>query len=119
MSERIPPGERMPPLGTLTDRVQLKRREMTSEDEGGHVALFVPVTSLWARVRSLTGRQGTSADGRAVEISHSVVVRFRSDVKPGDRMVYRGRNLDVVSAADLNGRRAYLSCACSETSFTG
>ena len=112
-------SEHIPPIGTLTDRVQLKRREMTNEDEGGHVALFVPVTNLWARVRSLTGRQGTSADGRAVEISHSVVVRFRNDVKPGDRMVYRGRNLDVVSAADLNGRRAYLSCACSETSFTG
>jgi SPP1 family predicted phage head-tail adaptor len=54
-----------------------------------------------------------------VAISHSVVLRFRSDVSPGDRIVYRGRNLDVVSTADLNGRRAYLSCACSETSFTG
>jgi head-tail adaptor len=64
-------NEAIPPIGTLTDRVQLKRREMTGESEGGHVALFVPVTSLWARVRSLTGRQGTSADGRAVEISHA------------------------------------------------
>lgn len=112
-------SERIPAIGTLTDRVQLKRREMTGEAEGGHVALLVPVTSLWARVRSLTGRQGTSADGRAVEISHAVVLRFRTDIKPGDRIVYRGRNLDVVSMADLNGRRAYLSCACSETSFTG
>ena len=112
-------SERLPPIGTLTDRVQFKRRDMSGEDEGGHVALFVPVTSLWARVRSLSGRQGTSADGRAVAISHAVVLRFRSDVKPGDRLVYRGRNLDVVSAADLNGRRAYLSCTCSETSFTG
>ncbi|WP_240232899.1 phage head closure protein [Devosia lacusdianchii] len=112
-------SERVPPIGTLTDRVQLKRREMTGEDEGGHATLFVPVTSIWARVRSLSGRQGTSADGRAVEITHSVVLRFRTDVKPGDRMVYRGRTLDVVSAADLNGRRAYLSCTCSETSFTG
>jgi SPP1 family predicted phage head-tail adaptor len=112
-------SERIPPIGTLTDRVQYRRREMSREDDGGHVAIFVPVTSLWARVRSLTGRQGTSADGRAVEISHAVVMRFRKDVKPGDRIVYRGRNLDVVSAADLNGRRAYLSCACSETSFTG
>ena len=112
-------SERAPPIGTLTDRVQLRRREMLPEAEGGHAALFVPTASVWARVRSLSGRQGTSADGRAVEISHSVVLRFRSDVTPGDRIVYRGRNLDVVSAADLNGRRAYLSCACSETSFTG
>ncbi|HEV7344794.1 MAG TPA: phage head closure protein [Devosia sp.] len=112
-------NERLPAVGTLTDRVQFKRREMMAEASGGHLALFVPVTSLWARVRSLTGRQGTSADGRAVEISHVVVLRYRQDVKPGDRIVYRGRNLDVVSAADVNGRRAYLSCACSETSFTG
>lgn len=112
-------SERIPSLGTLTDRVQLRRREMTAEVEGGHAAIYVPITSLWARVRSLAGRQGQSADGRAVEISHSVVLRFRTDVKPGDRIVYRGRNLDVVSASDINGRRAYLGCSCSETSFTG
>lgn len=109
----------LPALGTLTDRVQLKRREMMPEAEGGHATVFVPVTSLWARVRSLSGRQGHGADGRVVEVSHAVVLRFRTDIKPGDRIVYRGRNLDVVSAADLNGRRAYLSCNCSETSFTG
>lgn len=112
-------GERVPPIGTLTDRVQFKRRESLGDGGAGHERIFVPVTSLWARVRSLAGRQGTNADGRAVEISHSVVLRFRSDVSPGDRLVYRGRNLEVVSAADLNGRRAYLSCSCSETSFTG
>lgn len=109
----------MPPPGTLTDRVQLKRRESSSDGGGGHERVYVPVNHLWARVRSLTGRQGTNADGRTVAISHSVVLRFRADVSPGDRIVYRGRNLDVVSTADLNGRRAYLSCACSETSFTG
>ena len=111
--------EKIPSLGTLTDRVQLKRRESLDDGGGGHQRIFVPVTSLWARVRSLSGRQGSNADGRMVAISHSVVLRFRGDVAPGDRIVYRGRNLDVVSTADLNGRRAYLSCACSETSFTG
>jgi phage head-tail adaptor, putative, SPP1 family len=112
-------GERFPAIGTLTDRVELKRRETISDGGGGHQRIFVPVTNLWARVRSLSGRQGTNADGRMVAISHSVVLRFRGDVVPGDRIVYRGRNLDVVSTADLNGRRAYLSCNCSETSFTG
>lgn len=112
-------SERIPPIGTLTDRVQFKRRETAGEAEGGQVALFVPVASLWARVRSLSGRHGTTADGRVVEISHAVVLRFRNDIKPGDRIIYRGRHLHVVSAADLNGRRAYLSCACSEAAFTG
>ncbi len=110
---------RVPPIGTLTDRVQLKRREMTGELAGGHATLFVPVTNLWARVRSLSAREGLGADGRNVTVSHAVVLRFRKDVSPGDRLVYRGRNLEVVSAADLDGRRAYLSCTCSETGWTG
>lgn len=112
-------SETIPPIGTLTDRVQLKKRETLAEAEGGHERIFVPLSNAWARVRSLTGRQGTNADGRMVAISHSVVLRFRGDVGPGDRIVYRGRNLDVVSAADINGRRAYIACACSETQVTG
>ncbi|KQT49761.1 hypothetical protein ASG47_05480 [Devosia sp. Leaf420] len=109
----------VPPIGTLTDRVQLRRRESVAEPEGGHARIFVPLGNAWARVRSLSGRQGSNADGRMVAISHTVVLRFRPDLGPGDRIIYRGRNLDVVSAADLNGRRAYLSCSCSETQVTG
>ena len=108
-----------PEVGSLTDRVSFQRRETTGENEGGHIALFVPVTSLWARVRALSGRQVTEADARGVAVSHTVVVRFRTDVKAGDRFGYRGRWLSVVSAADLNGRRAWLSCQCVETGVVG
>ncbi len=108
-----------PALGSLTDRVQLKSREMTPEDDGGHSAIYVPLATVWGRVRSLSGRAGQSADGRAVTISHAVALRFRTDVGPGDRIVYRGRNLEIVSAADLDGRRSWLSCLCSETVVTG
>ncbi|MFD1944520.1 phage head closure protein [Paradevosia shaoguanensis] len=112
-------SEHIPALGTLTDRVQILRREMTGEPEGGHATLFVPIATVWSRVRPLSGRQGVGADGRGVTVSHSVVMRFRPDVKPGDRVVYRGRRLEVVTAGDINGRRAYLSCSCAESAVTG
>ena len=109
----------IPPIGALTDRVQLLRRDMAAEEGGGHVTLYVPLAKVWSRVRPVSGRAGQAADGRAVTISHICVMRFRNDIKPGDRLLYRGRKLDVVTAGDLNGRRAYLSCACSETQVTG
>ncbi|MDB5541073.1 MAG: head-tail adaptor protein [Devosia sp.] len=112
-------SEAAPAVGSLTDRVSFQRRETTGEDDGGHAVLFVPVTTLWARVRALSGRQVAEADGRGVAVSHSVVVRFRTDVKAGDRFGYRGRWLSVVSAGDLNGRRGWLSCACVETGVVG
>jgi SPP1 family predicted phage head-tail adaptor len=109
----------LPPVGSLTDRVQFQRREMTREAEGGHLTVYVPVATVWSRVRGLSARSAMSADGRGSAVSHAVVTRFRSDVKPGDRFVYRGRHLSVVSAEDLNGRRAYLSCQCSEVAVSG
>jgi SPP1 family predicted phage head-tail adaptor len=111
--------ERASSLGMLTDRVQLLRRTAADEDEGGEVAAFTLIATVWARVRALATRAAFEADGRGQAISHSVVMRFRTDVKPGDRVTYRGRTLEVVSAADMDGRRAYLSCRCLERAVTG
>jgi SPP1 family predicted phage head-tail adaptor len=112
-------SERVPPVGTLTDRVTLKRRELVEEGGGGHASLLVPLGNAWARVRSHAGREGQSADGRVVVISHTVVLRFRRDLGPGDRIIYRGQPLEVVSAGDLNGKRAFLSCACTQLARAG
>lgn len=110
---------RIPALGTLTDRVQLRRRDTVAEAEGGHSMVFVPLATVWARVRALSARSSVLADAQAVAASHSVVMRFRTDLKPKDRLIFRGRVLDVLAAEDMNGRRAYLRCLCAETAVTG
>lgn len=112
-------SERAPPIGTLTDRVQLQRRDVAQEGEGGHAVTYVPIASAWSRVKLLSSRQVAEAEARGVALSHAVVLRFRTDIGPGDRIVYRGRVLDIVAAGDLNGRRAYLSCRCVERVVTG
>lgn len=109
----------VPPLGSLCDRIQLRRRDASIEPEGGQFVVFTPLGHTWSRVRHLSARSGETADGRSVGLSHAVVMRFRSDIGPGDRVIYRGRSLEIVSAEDLNGRRAYLSCLCAETAVTG
>jgi SPP1 family predicted phage head-tail adaptor len=106
-------------IGALSDRVSLQRRVDTSELEGGVTHMFMTVSSLWARVRTLSARLAMAGDGRAAEASHSVVVRFRSDVAVGDRFGWRGRWLEVVGTSDLDGRRTWLSCTCVERGMAG
>ena len=48
-----------------------------------------------------------------------MVLRFRGDLKPGDRIAYRGGDLDIAGTGDLNGRKAYLSCQCVARVVTG
>lgn len=111
-------GPAIPPIGTMTDRVQLLRRVTTEEPEGGEPAVFSPIATVWARVRALSARNALESDGRGQGITHAVVLRFRTDLKPGDRIVYRGAALEVEAANDLNGRRAYLSCQCTARAVT-
>lgn len=106
-------------LGALTDRVSLQRRVDTSELEGGVTHMFMTVSSLWARVRSLSARLAMAGDGRTAEASHAVVVRFRTDVVVGDRFGWRGRWLEVVGVADMDGRRTWLNCTCQERGMAG
>lgn len=109
----------LPGIGGLTDRVELQRRTTSSEAEGGHAVLYVPSGTLWARVRLLGASRGVAADARSLEASHSVVIRHRSGVEPGDRFVYRGRKLEVLSTEDISGRRQFLACRCMERRSVG
>lgn len=109
----------IPPVGSLRDRVQLQKREMALMPDGGHETIFFPITSVWARVRSRSARFAREGDGRAATSTHNVVVRFRKDIAAGDRIIYRGRALEVLDAEDINGRRAYLACQCVETAMVG
>ena len=110
---------RTPPIGSLRDRVQIQRKDVSALSSGGSEVTFVPLATVWARVHQISERAGEISDGRGARISHSVVMRFRSDIATGDRLVYRGRALEVIAAEDLNGRRAYLNCSCTETRIGG
>ncbi len=107
-----------PTIGTLRDRVQLYRKDMTAEPEGGHMTVYVPLATIWARVHARPAGLGDFADSRGTRATHTVVMRFRSDLVAGDRIVCRGRVLEVLSVEDLNGKRAYITCACAETTVT-
>jgi len=111
-------GER-PALGTLRDRVALMRRDQVVGDGGGLETSFFPLATVWARVTALSPALTGHAGGEAARISHTAVMRYRTDLSPGDRLVYRNTPLEVVSAEDLNGRRAFLVCRCRAFEQTG
>ena len=108
-----------PPIGGLRDRVSYQKRMSTPEAGGGQMVDFVPGATLWARVTPLGTRWGAAADGRGVMATHSVVLRFRTDIRAGDRFVFRGRRLVVESAEGIAGGRTFLGCRCRETAVTG
>lgn len=107
------------PIGGLTERVQWQRRTTTPEAGGGHAVDFLSILTLWARVRPIGLSPGVAADARGATASHSVVIRHRSGIAPGDRFLHRGRKLEVLGTEDISGRGKFLACRCVDRQVTG
>jgi len=112
-------GRDFPALGTLRERIELFRKDQSVDLAGGNVEAFVSLGSVWAKVEQKNGTISAIADARSVGIYHNITIRFRTDLNPGDRIIYRSQNLEVISASDLNARKAYLVLKCSQIQVTG
>lgn len=112
-------SEKPPPLGTLRERIALFSKQTLIDPDGGQDVTYVPLGTVWARVAAAAPRRDALADGVATTVTHTAVVRHRTDLNPGDRLTWRGRTLDIVGAEDLNGRRAYTVIRCTETTTAG
>jgi len=111
--------KKTPPLGALRERIELFSKQTLIDPDGGQDVAYVPLGSVWARVAATIPRRAEPADGVATTVTHTAVVRYRTDLSPGDRVTWRGRTLDIVGAEDLNGRRAYTVIRCTETTTAG
>ncbi|NOZ32803.1 MAG: phage head closure protein [Alphaproteobacteria bacterium] len=112
-------GHGTPSLGALRERVDVASRLTTIGAGGGQTVTHTPRGKAWARVTTRSAGRIEAGDGVATRVTHSVVMRFRTDIGAGDRITYRGLNLEIIDTADLNGRRAYLACQCRAIKVTG
>lgn len=112
-------GRNAPSLGSLRERIELKQTTQSIDSAGGHADSLTSLGLVWAEVNTASGSLVFSGDARNAKITHTIIIRFRSDLKPGDRINYRGEELEVISAEDLNGRHAYLKVLCSQLTIAG
>ena len=112
-------AKRAPSLGSLRERVELKQNTQTMDAAGGHSDNYVSLGQVWARISASNGALDVSGDARNAKINFEIIIRFRDDLKPGDQIIYRSEKLEIISLADLNGRRAYLQIICSQISIAG
>lgn len=111
MSEPISLGG----VARLRHRVRLEATVRTATSGGAALVTWLPVAELWASVEPITGSERVDADARAGRLTHSVTLRYRSDVTTAHRFVFGTRILDIRSVRDLDERHVRLVCLCDET----
>ena len=91
--------------GTLRERVEWQRAAQSADGQGGFARAWTTAMTLNAEVVPVTGRETLIGGALQGVEMWDVVVRYRPAIGVADRLLWRGRTLNIRSAADPDGRR--------------
>ena len=72
-----------------------------------------------ARARSLNGRESVIGQVLQGVSVFEVIIRYRSDIKPSDQLLFEGRELNIHSAEDREGTRVWTHITASSEAAQG
>ena len=104
----------MLPAGQLNQRVTFQVLGSGSDDHGQPVRTWTAhASSVPARVTPIRAKEGDTADGIFSVGSIVVVVRYRTDITPAMRVVWRSANYAISGTPiDVGGRKEGLEMLC-------
>lgn len=100
--------------GALRHRVQLQARSATQDGAGGQANTWTTTCWLWAQVSPSGGLEKEAGGAFRGKTLHNVKMRYRPDITPAARLVFRGRYFNIVSVNDVDERKRDLDMICEE-----
>lgn len=101
-------------IADLKHRLVVEQQSRVGDGGGGAVATWNRLAEVWGAIRPRTGAERPEGDGTTGRVTHSVIIRWRSDVTPAMRLREGARVLDVRAVYDPDDDRRWLVCLCEE-----
>lgn len=101
--------------GRLRERIQIQRQATATDAAGEPAGAWATVGTAWARVESLRSSEPVVAMKAEGRLTHGVWVRAGFSILPTDRLLWRGRVLEIVGPPRLDERRSLIELDATET----
>lgn len=98
----------------LDKRIELQATTKVSDGMGGFTNTFITLATIWAAIWPTSANEITAANATVMVVSHRIRIRYRSVLKASWRIVYAGRNFNIVSIIDPNMSHEWLDIMCKE-----
>lgn len=100
-------------IGAMRERVTIQAEAQTPDNGGGYALSWSSVTSCWARVRPLGGREQAARGGlEAAQIYEVTIRRQAAAVTPENRLLWGSVPLNIRSVINMDERGEYLTLSC-------
>lgn len=98
----------------LSERITIERASTVADGYGGQTVTWSAVYphKIWAKIRSVRGREEERQGRTATVETYLMTVRFGVSVEVTDRIVWREKYFNVRAVADREGMREWLTLEC-------
>lgn len=100
--------------GELRTQMILEEQVETPDGQGGFTVVWTEIATLWAAIDAAGGRAESFAGRSAIVSTHTIWLRHRDDVCPGQRLRRGAHIYRVDQAEDADGSRRYLFVRATE-----
>jgi len=94
--------------GKLRTSAQLQRLTNTPDGGGGFTTSWATYATVRTWFRPLSGSERMRADRLEATTRNRVIMRYRADVRPADRVVAEGREYQIRAIIDLELRKKFI-----------
>lgn len=103
----------------LRQRITVQRKEMTRDGFGDPAVSWVDVATLWAEVVDRSGKQVYETEQQIDTAYTRIRIRYRNDIMPQMRVVYRGEFYEIQAVLDINGHSDFIELTCQRGANEG
>jgi len=100
--------------GMLREPITIQRKMAASDGMGGQAIQWVSLSTTRAYVKPLSGREALQAMQLQASVTHRIMIRYRSDLTTADRILMRGKPLQIRAIINVEMRNRWLELSCDE-----
>lgn len=100
--------------GDLRHQIVIQRYTETSNDFGEMVQEWATLSTQRASVNPISGKDIFSGAVLVNETTHKVFMRYVTDIKPNDRVLFDGRIFNITAVINKDEKNVSLELLCKE-----
>jgi SPP1 family predicted phage head-tail adaptor len=101
-------------IGDLKRRMELQAPSDFIDDLGQPVRNWTTYATIWAQISPISVAEGVFGNQLKGLETHSILIRWRDDVRVNHRMLHDGRIFQISSVRNLDENRQALAIAATE-----
>ena len=100
----------------LTERIKIIFSDNVRNSKGDIIKNFEKIRcEVWAKILPLSGKITDTTPEKINFVTYRITIRYRNDIKPDDKIIWRGKILEIVTPPfDVEVRHIWTQFDCAE-----